>query len=122
MKTELITSCCIGVKSTLSDAIFAMSAGRVGACFILENGFLKALFTDGDLRRFLGSGISFDLNQNLLEIATREFTTVGEDELVIPFLKRMEMQHKKFSVFPVVNEQQQFMGVADLHQILALEL
>jgi len=122
MKTELITSCCIGIKSTLSDAIFAMSAGRIGACFIVDNGVLKGLFTDGDFRRFMGSVESFDLEQNLLEIATRNFTTVSEEELVIPFLKRMELQHKKFSVFPVVNEHQQLMGVADLHQILALEL
>ena len=122
MKTELIASCCIGINSTLSDAIFAMSAGRIGACFIVDNGFLKGLFTDGDLRRFMGSVESLDLEQNLLEIATQNFTTVSEEELVIPFLKRMELQQKKFSVFPVVDEHQQLKGVADLHQILALEL
>lgn len=122
MQDRVKSASCVGVECTLGNAIVAMSAGRVGASFIVHDRRLVGLFTDGDLRRALAIDPKLDLDQKLINIAVQNFLTVQESDLVFPFIKNMENKNRRISVFPVLNQQKDFVGIVHLHDVLAMEL
>lgn len=108
-------------QCALKDAIFSMSAGRIGACLVVEHGRLEGIMTDGDLRRLLEkNGIeNLRIDAPILDFLPKnEVTHVHPDDLVSVELGKMERSLKKFTVFPVV-DCGVVVGIAHLHDILA---
>jgi arabinose-5-phosphate isomerase len=122
MKPSQRAKACVDRSAKLVDAVVAMSEGRVGACFIVDGSRLLGVFTDGDLRRLIQGGVVLDDQTSLVSVATTDFTFVFDDELVIPAVKTMESAGRKVSVFPVLNRDNEFVGIVHLHDILGIEL
>ena len=81
---------------SLKEAIIAMTEGKLGHVLFMNNNKVKAILSDGDLRRAMMSE-DFDLNKNALSFATLNPKTIKEDMLASDALKFME--DNKNSVF-----------------------
>ncbi len=101
---------------TLEKAILVMTGKQLGATLVTDNNQqLISIFTDGDLRRAFEAGI--DLRQSKLSDVTAKGCF-----RIIPGALAMEaltmMQKHKITVLPVVNDQNQAVGVIHMHDLL----
>jgi arabinose-5-phosphate isomerase len=105
--------------STLLDGINAISAGRLGASFIVDsNHNLLGLFTDGDMRRYFQSNSPKDLHIRILDLASRDDLIVATpDSLVFPFIEEMESS-KRVLVIPVVSNNR-LVGMTHIHDVVS---
>ena len=112
MNTESLPIC--EKNTSLKDVIIEISRGQQGAVFICENKKLLWVFTDGDLRRCIESGIQLtaklkDLKFSL-PLTTKSFSKVSEAlEL---------MQSNKISILPVIDDFGMLIGSVKLSQCI----
>ena len=114
-----VISCCISV---------AVALGQVSLIWIgwsrVENpdspGSLLGILTDGDLRRALQDHGAETWSQlTAKDLMTADPITVNADVLVVKALAQMEHNRRKpISVLPVVNQEQQLMGLLRLHDLV----
>lgn len=104
----------VGPGADLRKVIMEISAKRLGATAVIDNGVLTGIITDGDLRRMLEkndqiSGITAK------EIMTKNPKTIQAGSLVVEALAIM----RKYNItqLPVL-ENEQYVGVIHLHDIL----
>lgn len=107
--------------SSLKAAIAAISSGKMGAVFVVdEKNKIMGVLTDGDLRRLIE--LSADENSgNVLGLPVSKHMnaspyTIGKDALAAEALK--EMEDNGITVLPVVNESQIVVGVLHLHDLI----
>jgi arabinose-5-phosphate isomerase len=100
---------------SLKEAIIAMTEGKLGHVLFMNNNRVKAILSDGDLRRAMMSE-DFDLNKNALSFATLNPKTIKEDMLASDALKFME--DNKIQFLPVVDENENVVGVIHLHHLV----
>jgi arabinose-5-phosphate isomerase len=98
----------------LKKVIMEISARRLGATAVIDNGKLTGIITDGDLRRMLEkndhvSGITAK------DIMTKNPKTIQADSLVVEALALMRSHN--ITQLPVL-ENEQYVGVIHLHDIL----
>lgn len=106
--------------SSLREAIIAMTQNPLGAVCVLDTSHqqLKGLITDGDIRRLL---VKQDDIKNLWvkdAMVSNPFT-INPDCLIGQALQVMEDRpaNKQLSVLPVVDNQNQYVGLIRLHDI-----
>lgn len=103
-------------SATVKDALFEMTQKNLGMTSVVsESNELIGVFTDGDLRRTMNN------NQNirqtyLNEVMTRNCKTITPDTLAADALVMMET-HKIWSLV-VVNDSNQLVGIAHMHDLL----
>jgi len=112
MNTESLPIC--EKNTSIKDVIIAISKGQQGAVFICENKKLLWVFTDGDLRRCIESGIKLTANikdlKFSLPLTTKSFSKVSEAlEL---------MQSNKISILPVIDDFGMLIGSVKLSQCI----
>jgi arabinose-5-phosphate isomerase len=93
----------ISEKASVKDALFVMTDKGLGAVSVVdEEGKLKGLMTDGDVRRGLEKGMDF-LTRPVGEAMTINPQLISKERLAAEALHRME-QHKPhpITVLPVV--------------------
>lgn len=97
-------------------ALVEMSVKGMGATLIVaNNGEIRGIFTDGDLRRTLNA--SPDLTRKRIEeVMTPNPRTVAIDESVAEALEIME--HHQITVLPVVDGSRKLRGILHLHDLL----
>jgi len=100
---------------SLKEAIIKMSEGKLGHVLFMENGKLKALLSDGDLRRAMMSE-NFDLEKKAIEFATLNPKKINKEILASDALKYME--DNKIQFLPVVDEDENVVGVIHLHHLV----
>ncbi|XPV75030.1 MAG: KpsF/GutQ family sugar-phosphate isomerase [Desulfovibrio sp.] len=106
----------VSPSESIQNAIVAMSSGRVGAVFVLnEEKRLEGVFTDGDLRRMLERG-DVDLKESISKVMSLNPTSVDSDQLAAEAMGLME--EKKISVLPVIDEKKCLAGVLQIHMLL----
>ena len=109
--------------ASLLDAITVMTRtkGRPGATSIVDDGgHLMGFFTDGDLRRLLESGRQ---NINVIpidEVMTREPKSISPDTFALEALAFLH-QHQ-VDQMPVVDAQNQVIGMLDVQDLLDLKI
>ena len=83
-------------------------------------GGLLGILTDGDLRRALQEhGAETWTHLTAKDLMTADPITVDADVLVVKALEQMEHNRRKpISVLPVVNQEQQLMGLLRLHDLV----
>ena len=83
-------------------------------------GGLLGILTDGDLRRALQEhGAETWTHLTAKDLMTADPITVEADVLVVKALEQMEHNRRKpISVLPVVNQEQQLMGLLRLHDLV----
>jgi len=101
--------------TAMSDVIHEMSSKRLGmTCVVSEEGRLRGVFTDGDLRRLL-SRTSDILTLTAGEVMTPDPITIDRRLLAAEALKIMEA--RKITSVIVVDDDRQVAGVVHLHDL-----
>ena len=100
----------------VSEVIFKITRARAGAAIIVNSrGKLTGIFTDGDLRRHLGSDSGL-LNRRIKEVMTKKPLILKKDRLAAEALHLLE--EKKIDEVPVVDENGRPVGLLDVQDIL----
>jgi len=102
-------------EESLKDAIIKMSEGKLGHILFMDNKKIKAVLSDGDLRRAMMSE-NFDLNEKAIKFATKNPKVINENMLASDTLKFME--DNKIQFLPVVNDKNKVVGVLHLHHLV----
>lgn len=99
--------------------VSAISQGGLGAVNVIDpQGRLLGIITDGDLRRAMGRIQVTELDtMQACGIMTRNPITVFPDQLAYDALKLMENRPSQIAVLPVVDADQQCLGLIRLHDI-----
>ena len=104
----------------MRETVLVMTEKGFGATAVVnEEGKLVGIITDGDLRRFVNRGGSFDRSV-ARDVMTRNPKTARPDELALEALKRME--DYKITVLIVVDEENRPIGIIHMHDILRSEI
>ena len=102
--------------TVLIDGIPILSAGRSGCVLLVEEGRLKGIFTDGDLRRVLERHGAAALQQPLGAFATPAPRTTTPQALAVEAMRLME-ERSPVTVLPVL-ENSLVVGLVRLHDII----
>jgi len=100
---------------SLKDAIIKMTEGKLGHVLFLDNGKVKAILSDGDLRRAMMSE-NFDLNKKAIEFATLNPKTINKEMLASDALAFME--DNKIQFLPVIDNNGNVVGVIHIHHLV----
>lgn len=103
-------------ETTLSDTIYEISSKRLGATAVVtKEEKLIGFITDGDIRRMLQRGISLE-KVTAQKIMTNRPKSVTPDDMAITAFQIMERY--KITQLPVVNENDLYIGMIHLHDII----
>ena len=101
-------------NTSIKDVIIEISKGQQGAVFICENKKLLWVFTDGDLRRCIESGIK--LTAKIKDLKFPLPLTTKSDSKVSEALDLM--QSNNISILPVVDDSGLLIGSVKLSQCI----
>lgn len=105
----------VNSNQTLKEVIVEISSKRLGVAAVVDNNKLIGIVTDGDLRRMLGKDL--DINQlTVKDIMSTSPKTIQQNSLAIEALHYME--DKSISQLLVVDENNVYVGVIHLHDLL----
>ena len=102
-------------EDTLKEAIIKMTEGKLGHILFMDGKKVKAILSDGDLRRAMMSK-DFDLEKKAIDFATKMPKTINKEMLASDALKFME--DNKIQFLPVVNKNNEVEGVLHIHQLV----
>lgn len=109
----------IPAGSTIKETLFEIAAKGFGATSVVdEMNHLAGFVTDGDIRRSMEKEIS--LSCSVDEIMTRTPVTIHETALAVDALILMQEGGKRLSSLPVVNDEEEFVGILTAVDILRL--
>ena len=107
----------IDEKSSLKEAIVIMSEGKLGNVLITDSsGRLKAVLSDGDLRRALMKK-DFSLEKRAIDFATKNPKKCKNENLLASDALKM-IEKFKIQLLPIVNEDDKVVGVLHLHDLV----
>lgn len=101
----------ISPNGAFSDCLNVMTEGRMGVALVMENGELRGIITDGDIRRTLAKFGAESLNKTASEIMTRDPKTIPDNS----FLTHAEalMKEKHIHSLIAVDEQGKVSGIVE---------
>ncbi len=102
-------------ETPLKKAVIVMSEKGFGCALVEEDGTLKGIITDGDLRRFVEKGGSIDKSY-VKDAMTKNPKAISASSLAVEALELMEKHN--ITVLPVVDEKGKVQGLVHLHDIL----
>ncbi len=102
-------------KDCLKEAIIKMTEGKLGHVLFMNGNRVKAILSDGDLRRAMMSD-KFDLNAKAIDFATKNPKAINKEVLASDALKYME--DNKIQFLPVVDSDGNIAGVLHIHQLV----
>jgi len=106
----------VSPNTPLKDAIVTMSEGRLGNVLIAENGTLKAVLSDGDLRRaLLRDNFSMEADSITYASTNPKYTT-DENMLASDALKMIE-EHK-LQHLVITDKDKKIKGVLHIHDLV----
>ncbi|HIQ48280.1 MAG TPA: KpsF/GutQ family sugar-phosphate isomerase [Aquifex aeolicus] len=107
-------------NTPMKEVIIEMTAKGFGATAVVnEEGKLVGIITDGDLRRFVNRGGSFE-STTAKDVMTKNPKTIYPDEIALAALKKMEDHN--ITVLIVVNKENKPIGIIHMHDILKAEI
>ena len=102
----------INPKASIREAIEAMTQHASGLALICQDNILKAVFSDGDLRRCMINNIS--LEEPVMTAATPDYSTLSPHDSI--YTAENFMKKHKISAIPIT-ENQRLCGCIYMHQI-----
>lgn len=105
----------VNLSATVDEAIVEMTEKRLGATAVIDDGDLKGIVTDGDLRRMLGNGQSSN-EVSLTDIMSTNPRTISETALAVKGFELMEKH--SISQLIVLDSDEKYLGIVHLHDIL----
>ncbi|MGB5707977.1 MAG: KpsF/GutQ family sugar-phosphate isomerase [Arenicellales bacterium] len=112
----------VGAQASLQDLLLEMSSKSLGMAGVIDQqGKLLGMFTDGDLRRTLNSGVDI-YNSRAIDLVNSEPYTIGPDTLAAEIVKIMrdyaqQGPHAINCVF-VVDKEDVVIGALNTHDLL----
>lgn len=104
----------VSPEADIRQVIMEISAKRLGATAVIDNGKLTGIITDGDLRRMLEKGSNLS-SVRAADIMTVHPKTIGAESLVVEALALM--RNHNITQLPVIRDGN-YAGVIHLHDIL----
>ena len=102
--------------ATLGDALIEMSAKGLGVTAIVnKNNKFLGIFTDGDLRRVIDSGIDFKFSK-IKDVMTKNAKRITGDALAASALALMESH--SINALVVVDKKEKLCGILNMHDLL----
>jgi arabinose-5-phosphate isomerase len=109
------------MRSTpMTDVIYEMSSKQLGITTVQEDGLLRGVISDGDLRRLLEREGGAALSRAAGEAMNTQPKTISADELAAKALAILEEQ--KITSLIVVDGEGKVEGVVHLHDLWGVEL
>jgi arabinose-5-phosphate isomerase len=105
----------VSESATLQDAILAMTQRPVGMCAVIEDGQIKGILVEGDIRRAFAKSAD-SMKTPIKNIMTTKPTSLSSTTLAFEALKTMENPARPLNVAPVVDNGE-FKGVLRLHDL-----
>lgn len=104
----------VSSDAPISDVIVEMTSKRLGTTAVLENGLIKGMITDGDIRRMLQDQKDYRelLAKDIMTVAPK---TIAHDTLLVEALNMM--RNNNITQVLVTNNNE-YVGVIHLHDIL----
>ena len=106
--------------TAMKDVIYEMSRKGLGMTTVVEDGRLKGIISDGDLRRMLERDSGEGLKKTAREIMNPRPRTIAGEELAARALH--EMEERKITSLIVVDGGGRVEGVIHLHDLWETEL
>lgn len=114
----------VTAQHSLKEVVIVMTKYNLGAVCVcqndknkLENNKLEGIITDGDVRRFLTH--SDTLSAKAEEIMTKNPISLHPDMRLSEVLSVMENKKRQIYVAPVVDEENNCLGIVRMHDILS---
>lgn len=103
-------------ERTVSDVLLKITQARAGAASVVDKkGKLTGIFTDGDLRRHLGTDKNLP-KLKIKEVMTRNPLTITEGKLAAEAMRIL--REKKIDEMPVVDKNRRPIGLLDVQDLL----
>ena len=112
MNTKFLPIC--EKENSIEEIIIEITKGQQGAVFICENKKLLWVFTDGDLRRCIESGVKLKTRVKDLKFST-PLTIKSRSKISLALNL---MQSKKISILPVIDDFGLLIGSIKLSQCI----
>ncbi|MCA8047661.1 arabinose 5-phosphate isomerase KdsD [Burkholderia arboris] len=107
----------VGLDATLSDALFQITAKRLGMTAVVDaGGKVVGIFTDGDLRRVLARDGDFR-TLPITDVMTRDPRTIAPDHLAVEAVELMERY--RISQMLVVDADGALIGALNMHDLFS---
>ncbi|MET3817708.1 KpsF/GutQ family sugar-phosphate isomerase [Burkholderia sp. Tr-862] len=107
----------VGLDATLSDALFQITAKRLGMTAVVDaDGRVAGIFTDGDLRRVLAREGDFR-TLPIVDVMTREPRTIGPEHLAVEAVELMERH--RINQMLVVDADGALIGALNMHDLFS---
>ncbi|HEF5875011.1 TPA: KpsF/GutQ family sugar-phosphate isomerase [Burkholderia cenocepacia] len=107
----------VGLNATLSDALFQITAKRLGMTAVVDaEGKVAGIFTDGDLRRVLARDGDFR-TLPITEVMTRNPRTIAPDHLAVEAVELMERH--RINQMLVVDAEGALIGALNMHDLFS---
>ncbi len=110
----------VAPTTPMADVIFEMSSKKLGITTVQENGRLRGVISDGDLRRLLEREGGAALSKTAGEAMNAHPKTIAADELAAKALAILE--ERKITSLIVVDTEMRVEGVVHLHDLWGVEL
>ncbi|MFM7768449.1 MAG: SIS domain-containing protein [Bacteroidota bacterium] len=104
----------VSPSASIQEVILEISSKRLGATAVTENGMLKGIITDGDLRRMMSMGIAFD-KVKASDIMSPNPKTANSEMMAADALQLMKSAH---ITQLVVVQDGRYDGFIHLHDLL----
>jgi len=104
------------LNTSINDALLEMTEKRLGMTCVVDNsGQLTGVFTDGDLRRTLGTKLDFKAT-SIEKVMTTQCHTINANKLAAEALQIME--EKSINGLVITDENNHPIGALNMHDLL----
>jgi arabinose-5-phosphate isomerase len=110
----------VGLKTPMTEVIYEMSSKKLGITTVQEDGKLRGVISDGDLRRLLEREGGAALSRTASEAMHEQPATIAAEELAARALAILE--ERKITSLVVVDDAGCVEGVVHLHDLWGMEL
>jgi arabinose-5-phosphate isomerase len=110
----------VATTTSMADVIFEMSSKKLGITTVQDDGRLRGVISDGDLRRLLEREGGAALSRTAGEAMNAHPSTIEGDELAAKALAILE--ERKITSLVVVDEAGMVRGIVHLHDLWGVEL
>jgi len=106
----------VGADMKIKDVLLRITGARAGSASVVDKrGVLAGIFTDGDLRRHLGTDPMLSLKP-VKQVMTKGPVTISKDMLAADAFR--VMREKRIDEIPVVDKSKRPIGLVDVQDLL----
>ena len=110
----------ISNKDSISSCAKKMTDNPLGAALLLENGSLKGIVTEGDLRKSIASNL--DLSNSIEPFINDNPISIHSSVSILDAMKIMEDRSAKISCLPVIASDGKCLGLLTIHDLYQTKL